>query len=91
MPGFGGAVKLTGESEYRKALNQITQNLKEVGSEMKVVSTAFAASDKSTTALTAKTEVLNKQLTEQTKKLDLLKANYVTGQVLSPNGGFVMQ
>lgn len=76
MPGFGGAVKLTGESEYRKALNQITQNLKEVGSEMKVVSTAFAASDKSTTALTAKTEVLNKQLAEQTKKLDLLKANY---------------
>ncbi len=37
MAGFGGAVKLTGESEYRKALKNITQNLKEVASEMKLV------------------------------------------------------
>ena len=27
MAGFGGAVKLTGESEYRKALKAITDNL----------------------------------------------------------------
>ena len=56
MAGFGGAVKLSGESEYRKALNQITQNLKEVGSEMKVVSSAYDKADKSTAALTAKTD-----------------------------------
>ena len=33
---FGGTVKLTGESEYRKALRDITTNLKEVSSELKL-------------------------------------------------------
>ena len=42
MAGFGGAVKLTGESEYRRALNLITQNLREVSAEMGVVSSAYA-------------------------------------------------
>lgn len=76
MAGFGGAVKLTGESEYRRALNQITQNLKEVSSELKVVSSSFSSTDKSEQALAARTQVLNKQLTEQTSKLSLLKSQY---------------
>lgn len=76
MAGFGGAVKLTGESEYRKALQQINQSLKETASEMKAVSSAYAADDKSKQAIIAKTEVLNKKLQEQTQKLDLLKAQY---------------
>ena len=46
MSGFGGAVKLSGESEYRKALQLITQNLKEVSSEMKAVSSSFDSNDK---------------------------------------------
>lgn len=76
MAGFGGAVKLTGESEYRKALQQITQNLKEVSSEMKVVSSEYAKGDTSTEALKAKTQVLNKQLEQQTAKLNTLKKQY---------------
>lgn len=48
MAGFGGAVKLTGESEYRKALSQITQSLRVVSSEMKATSSSFANGDKST-------------------------------------------
>ena len=76
MAGFGGAVKLTGESEYRKALQQITQNLKEVSSEMKVVSTAYDSNDKSIQALSAKEEVLNKTLSEQNNKLSTLKSAY---------------
>lgn len=76
MAGFGGAVKLTGESEYRKALQQITQNLKEVSSEMKVVSSEYAKGDTSTEALNAKTQVLNKQLEQQTAKLNTLKKQY---------------
>lgn len=75
---FGGSVKLTGESEYRRALSQITQNLREVSSQMKVVSSSFDANDKSTEALTAKEEVLNKQLDEQNKKLDILKKQYAS-------------
>lgn len=76
MAGFGGAVKLTGESEYRAALKQITQNLKEVSSEMKVVTSLYGKNDTSAAALIAKQDVLNKKLTEQKNKLSTLKAEY---------------
>ena len=76
MAGFGGAVKLTGESEYRKALNQITQNLREVSSEMKAVSAAYSSNDKSVEAVAARSAVLNKTLEEQTNKLNVLRAQY---------------
>lgn len=76
MAGFGGAVKLTGESEYRKALNQINQSLKETASEMKAVSSAYASNDKSQSAVSAKTAVLNQKLQEQDQKLKTLKAQY---------------
>jgi len=78
MSGFGGAVKLTGESEYKRALSQINQQLKETASEMKRVSSAFDANDKSESAVTAKTEVLTKKLEEQRSKLNLLKSEYKT-------------
>lgn len=76
MAGFGGAVKLTGESEYKKALQQITQSLREVGSEMKVVSSAYDKNDKSTEALSAKSKVLTKQLSDQQSKLKALTDQY---------------
>jgi TP901 family phage tail tape measure protein len=76
MAGFGGAVKLTGESEYRKALKNITQNLREVSSEMKLVSAQYSNNDKSTEALTAKTDVLTKKLDQQKDKVALLKKQY---------------
>lgn len=76
MAGFGGSVKLTGETEYKKALRQITQNLKETASEMKVVSTAYDKNDKSTQALASRSQVLNKQLDEQKNKLELMKNRY---------------
>lgn len=73
---FGGAVKLTGESEYKRALQQITQNLKEMASEMTAVSSRYSANDKSIEALTARSQVLNKQYNEQQEKLKTLKAQY---------------
>ena len=76
MAGFGGAVKLTGESEYRKALKNITQNLKEVASEMKLVSAQYSNNDKSTEALSAKSDVLTKKLETQKSKVELLKKQY---------------
>lgn len=76
MSGFGGAVKLTGESEYRAALRNISQQLKEVGSEMKVVSAAYASNDTSLTALTARNNVLTSTLNAQKDKLATLQAQY---------------
>lgn len=72
MSGFGGAVKLTGESEYKKALSSITQNLKEVDSELKLVTSQFDKNDKSEQALTAQTETLTKKYDAQDKKVKLL-------------------
>lgn len=76
MASFGGAVKLTGESEYRAALRNITQNLKEVSSEMKLVASQYDASDTSTQALTAKQGVLNEKLEQQKQRLSTLQAQY---------------
>lgn len=76
MSGFGGAVKLTGESEYRSALKKITQNLKEVSSEMKLVSSSYDKNDKSVQALTAKQNALTQKLTQQKNKLDMVKSTY---------------
>lgn len=76
MASFGGSVKLTGESEYRAALRQITQNLKEVSSQMKLVDSQYGKSDASTAALTAKSEVLNNKLEQQRSKLATLQAQY---------------
>ena len=73
---LGGSIKLKGESEYRRALNQITQNLREVSSEMKVVTSTYDKNDTSTDALTAKSDVLNKRLEEQKSKLKLVSDQY---------------
>lgn len=76
MASFGGAVKLTGESTYRAALRNITQNLREVSSEMKLVASQYDKGDTSTEALSAKSEVLNKKLEQQKSKLSTLQAQY---------------
>lgn len=69
MAGFGGAVKLTGESEYRKALKQITDNLTVLSSEMKVVNSMYDKNDTSTAKLSQENEVLTKKLDAQNQKL----------------------
>ena len=73
---FGGAVKLTGESEYKKALNEINRSLREVTAEMKATSAQFSATDKSLDATKQKTEALTKVQGEQEKKLQTLKTQY---------------
>lgn len=69
---FGGTVKLTGESEYKKALADITGNLKVLNSEMKVVTSQYDKNDKSTESLTQQNDVLNKKIEEQKQKVDIL-------------------
>lgn len=76
MAGFGGAVKLTGESEYRKALASINQSLKEVDSEVKLVTSQYDKNDKSEKALAAETDALSKKYDAQAKKLQLMRDNY---------------
>lgn len=75
MP-LGGTIKLKGESEYRRALSQITQSLRVVSSEMKIVTSTYDKNDTSTEALTAKSGVLNNRLEEQKAKLKLVSDQY---------------
>ena len=72
MSSFGGTVKLTGESEYRKALADISSNLKVLNSEMKTVTSQYDKNDKSVENLSSQNEVLNKKVDEQKKKVELL-------------------
>lgn len=71
---FGGTVKLTGESEYQKALKGIANNLKVLNSEMKVVTSQYDKNDNSSQKLKATSEVLNKKIEEQKSKINLLKS-----------------
>ena len=70
---FGGSVKLTGESEYQKALRGIADNLKVLNSEMKVVTSQYDKNDNSSQKLKATSEVLNKKIAEQKEKVSILE------------------
>ena len=70
---FGGSVKLTGESEYQKALRGISDNLKVLNSEMKVVTSQYDKNDSSQNKLKATSDVLNKKIAEQESKIKVLK------------------
>ena len=76
MAGFGGAVKLTGESEYRKALTRINQSLREVDSELKIVTSQYDKTDRSQEALAAQSDALSKKYDQQSQKVKALEANY---------------
>lgn len=47
MGGFGGVIKLTGEKEYREALQQIRQSLRETGSKLSALSSDFKNNERS--------------------------------------------
>ena len=62
---FGGTVKLTGESQYVKALRNINSNLKAVSSELKLTSTEFTNNGQKIGDLRTKNDALNKKLQEE--------------------------
>ena len=76
MAGFGGAVKLTGESEYKRALQSITQSLKEVSSQMRLTAASYSHNDNSMKALTARQNDLTAKLGLLKDKLSMLKGKY---------------
>ena len=62
---YGGTIKLTGEDEYKRALSNITSNLKSVSSELKLVSAEFTNNGNKVGDLRIKNEALNKKLQEE--------------------------
>jgi phage-related protein len=72
---FGGSIKLTGESDYRKALRDITSDMRLMASEMKVMATSTDKSASASDADKAKKEALSKAIADQRSRLqDLNKA-----------------
>lgn len=70
---FGLKIGLEGEKEFKKALAEINQSFKVLGSEMKLVTSQFAKNDTSVEALTAKNAVLTKQIEAQRSKVETLR------------------
>lgn len=71
---FGLKIGVEGEKEFKKALSEINQTFKVLGSEMKLVASQFDKQDKSVDALTARNRVLNKEIDTQKQKISTLEA-----------------
>ena len=70
---FGLKIGLEGEKEFKKALGEINQSFKVLGSEMKLVESQFSKSDGSAEALAARHKVLAEQVEAQRKKVEMLR------------------
>lgn len=70
----GAGIALDGEKEYRQAVAEINKSMAVLGSEMGKVSAAFENGGSKIQGLASKTEVYNKQIEEQKKKIGTLKA-----------------
>lgn len=73
---FGGSIKLQGEADYRRALQQITTNLRELSAEMRASAASYDRNDKSMATLSAKSADLTTKLGLQKDKLSTLKQQY---------------
>ena len=71
---FGLKIGVEGEKDFKKALSDINQSFKVLGSEMTLVTSQFDKQDKSVQAAAAWNEVLNKQIDAQKSKIETLRA-----------------
>ena len=69
---IGPKIGIEGESDFRKSIKQINEEIKTLGSEMTVTQAAFDGQEKSEEALTAKSRILNDEIGKQREKIDLL-------------------
>lgn len=71
---IGVKIGLEGEKEFKSALKDINQSFIVLGSEMKLVSSQFDKNDNSVKALSARNEVLNKEIETQKQKIETLRS-----------------
>ena len=77
MPDIKTNIKLSGESEYRKSLSEISSGMKVLKSEMQLTTAQFAENGKSVEALKAKNDVLERSISSQEDKLRLMREQLV--------------
>ena len=71
---FGLKIGVEGEKEFKNALREINRDFKVLGSEMKLVTSQFDKQDKSLQAVTARNDVLNKEIDAQKNKINALES-----------------
>ena len=71
---FGLKIGLEGEREFKKAIADINREMRVLGSEMKVVASQFGKNATDADALTARNQVLGKEIEAQRSKIQALKA-----------------
>ncbi len=70
---IGPKIGIEGEPEFRKAITQINQTVKTLGTEMAAATSAYDKNDKSAENLTSQNKILNKQIEAQRDKLEKVK------------------
>lgn len=76
MTAFGGSIKLTGESEYRQALQKCTQNLQTMSSALKTQTIDFSNNDKSMKNNVQKQKELTDSIKQEQEALNKAKSAY---------------
>lgn len=66
---IGPKIGIDGEAEFRKEIQNITENIKTLGSELKVVASAADAEGESIESLSKKNDILNRTISELEKRL----------------------
>lgn len=72
----GIRIGVEGEREFRTSLSAINSQIRNLNSEMRDVTSAFADMEDSEEAVAAQTEVLKRSITAQEQKLSLLTSQY---------------
>lgn len=67
------SIKLDGEAEFKKQLSAVNSNLKNLNSDIKLVTEEFKGQANSLEALTAKDKLLNEQVDQQKEKVQALE------------------
>ncbi len=76
---FGLKIGIEGEKEFKKALFEINKSFKVLGSEMNLVAPQFDKQDKSVGTLTARNQVLRKEIDAQKDKVEALETTRLGG------------
>ena len=70
---IGPRIGIDGEAEFRKQINNITEQVKTFGSEMKVLASAFDENSDAEAQLSQKNSILTKSIEAQRQKIELLQ------------------
>ena len=70
---IGPRIGIDGEAEFRKQINNITQQVKTFGTEMQALTSDFDANENSMESLAKKNDVLTRSIEAQQKKIELLQ------------------